>query len=145
MTDPNARDERRDALIAYARANPDGFTREQAIDALDLTDGRQYDEAVRDVRLDLEAGTETLIADPDGTARWVYRLVGNGEEAAPWLTNRIRDGEARCRTMLAVSTAAAASLDARTTAGKRARIMAVHLGRLVEDFDNMDGFLGGHE
>ena len=132
------RELRRDFLFDYAVNNPDGFV----IDEL-MAYGwshHQTNQAIRDLRLFFAGTGDTvnLPCDPQGRgARWLYRLVGDLQSVQGWTTNRVRDAEARVRTMQAMMQSIVAATDGRSTAGRKARVMERAFLRLIEDLDTI--------
>lgn len=129
--------ERMEKLFDLAAFNADGFTVEDAAAALGCSP-QLVSTAIRDLRSFLADDSINLICEPAGfLAPWVYRLVGNFDEARGWTANRIGDAEARLLTLQAVATSVLTGTDGRTIEGKRAKIMVKALGRLVEDLGEL--------
>lgn len=70
-----------------------------------------------------------------------YELVGNVEDARPWVAVRLRALESQLDTVHSVARSLENATDGRTTTGKRARLIRRHVGRLIEDFAELDGRL----
>ena len=126
-------------LFDFAVTRPDGFTNEEALPVLNLKRIEQFNKAVRRLRLILEDDTIQLVCDPQGSGEdWLYRLVGNLDDAGPWVNNRLRDLNARLETQHAVAKSLVTATDGRTIEGRKARLVAKTLGRLREDLDDVD-------
>jgi hypothetical protein len=127
-----------ESLYDYAVANPKGFT------YVDVERDLRWDRkrlivAVRQVRLLFHDDTLNLICDPQGFRQpWLYRLVGNYDDARPWSANRAGDLEARLNTMLAVAETVVHTSDGRTLPGKRARLIYSTLANLVVQLETID-------
>lgn len=126
-------DEKIQTLWDYAVAHPDGFTRYDVEDDLGWSNvGLSY--VARHLRMFFADDEITLTATPQGKGEaWLYQLVGNVEDAAPWSRNRLLDAETRLKTMHAVTQSLVHATDGRTLEGRRARIMEKALRRLNED------------
>lgn len=126
-------DEKIQILWDYALAHPDGFTRYDIADDLGWTN-TDLSHIARHLRMFFADDEITLTATPQGKgAAWLYQLVGNVEDAAPWSRNRLMDAETRLQTMHAVAQSLVNATDGRTMEGRRARIMEKALRRLNED------------
>ena len=129
----SVREYRMNAMYDFAVEQPEGFTVEEAMAALDLTHA-QANKAIRDVRLTFADDEINLVCDPQGRGdRWLYRLVGTIEAGSPWVANRNRDLDSRLHTIYAVSTSLARAADGRTVIGRRAKRVQLVIGRLIED------------
>jgi hypothetical protein len=125
--------ERMEKLFDLAAFNADGFTIDDAAAALGCST-QQVRTAVSDLRSFLADDSINLVCEPGRhLEQWIYRLVGNFDDARGWTANRIGDAEARLLTLKAVATSVMAGTDGRTLEGKRAKVMVKALGRLVED------------
>lgn len=139
-----AREDRRDLLWDQVVGNPAGITVNDMMDEHGWT-MKQANEAIHDLRAYLGAYDDiNLVCDPQGSGqRWLYRLVGSLDEVRDWTRNRVNDGETRVRTMQSMMSSVVSATSGRTTEGRKARIMAKALRRLVEDLDdllvNVDG------
>lgn len=132
------REARRDMLFDYAVRHPAGFTNEDVM-ADEGWSLREFNDAVRDLRLFLGGFDDiNLPCDPtSGRDRWVYRLVGNLDDARGWITNRLGDTESRIRTQQAMMASIVTATDGRTSEGRKARVIETALRHLVEDLDNL--------
>ena len=90
-------------------------------------------DAIRWLRHTL-ADTEdlNLVCHPQQKGEWKYQLVGNIEQARPWITNRMAD----CKTRLVTIRGVAASVE-----GREARIIKKGISRILEDIEDLDGTL----
>lgn len=109
-----------------------GFTQPEAAAALGV-DVRQMPRFINALRKEFGESDINLIADPDGTNKWIYRLTGRPEDARAWNSNRVGDMESRLTTMKAVAHSLTNSTDGRSLEGRKARIIDRSLGRLIED------------
>jgi phosphoribosylformylglycinamidine (FGAM) synthase-like amidotransferase family enzyme len=131
-----------ETLYDYAVARPGGFTYADVYKDLQWERSRLIRTA-RQVRLLFHDDTVNLICDPQGFRQpWLYRLVGNYDDARPWSANRAGDLEARLITMLAVAETTVHTTDGRTALGKRARLIHSTLGNLVVQLDTIDAASG---
>lgn len=138
----SATDDMSGRLFDYAVSRPEGFTRDEASRALDITRWT-FVRAVRRLRLVLgDDDTINLIANKPGpeaaSAQWVYQLVGSAADALWWSNNRRRDVETRLRTIYAVNHSMVAAAKANTRDGRHARVMEKGLSRLIEDLDELN-------
>lgn len=124
--------DRASALFDFAVDNPDGFTRDEACEELDLTKD-EFFKAARDVRRAFAEDTITLSCDPQGSGeQWLYRLVGTVDDSSPWVSNRLGDAESRFVTIAAVIGAIKNSTDGRTVNGRKAREIHLSVTQLLE-------------
>ncbi len=96
--------------------------------------------AIRALRLVLgDADTINVVCEPtEHRQQWAYRLVGHLNEAQWYTSNRIDDLEARVVTQSAIARSIEAGTDGRTNDGKRARILARGLTRILEDIEELN-------
>lgn len=100
----------------------------------------QFGKAARALRLILATDSINLICLQQGFGKpKLYSLVGTLEKAGPWVHERMRGIESQLETVLAVSSSLVNSSDGRTVSGKKARLVARHVGRLIEDLGELDG------
>jgi hypothetical protein len=126
-------DELAGRLFDYAVGQPT-FTNRQAMAGLEIKHLATFNQAARRLRLILGEDDINLVCTPQGEGEpWLYELVGNLENAGPWVRNRLRDLEARIETQHAVSRSLVTATDGRTVEGRKARLFAKTLGRLQED------------
>jgi hypothetical protein len=135
MTTPLAT--RVDQLWDYAVEHPEGFTREEAADALGVSHG-MVGWIIRNLRETLADDDVNLVAEPDGVGPWIYRLVGDLKEAGPWVNNRLADLETRIGTMANVAASIDHALKGRNVAGRKARVIRRTLVRLAEDLAELE-------
>lgn len=131
-------DRQADELIEYAKAHPQGFTWVETYHDLGIERGHFY-YVVRLARLKLAADDMTLVCEPQGLDPWEYRLVGRLDDARPWVRNRVRDTDARVRTMSAVMDSCVHASSGRTSEGRKARVLRRGFARIVEDLDEIEG------
>lgn len=125
-------------LLDYAKKATIPFTWEDA--EADLGWGYQkFMRAVHDLRMILaETDTMNLVCEPAGhRLPWEYRLVGSLVGELWWQANRQADTLTRIRTELAVNKSIVAATTSRTVEGRRARVIAKGLGRLIEDLADL--------
>jgi hypothetical protein len=128
-----------DELVAH----PDGCTIYEMAEAIDmpLATARR---AVHDARMILaQNDTLFILAEPQGPrAPWLYKLVDGKTiidvENSGWVPNRIGDAQTRVQLIHAAMRVAERATDGRTTNGRKARVIARTLGRLVEDLEEID-------
>jgi hypothetical protein len=94
--------------------------------------------AIRALREDFATGSINLICEPAGTGRWHYRLVGDLEQAKPWITNRVNDMRTRIRTIGNIAKSMVQATDGRSLEGRRARLIAKTLEALEAQLDALD-------
>ena len=101
--------------------------------------------AIRNARLTLAANGDTLfiVADPQGHCQpWIYRLVDGAvvinAEDSKWAANRIDDAQSRLRIINAGMTVAVSATKSHTLLGKKARVLQMHLGYLLDVLDHED-------
>lgn len=128
--------DRQEELFTLLKASPTGVT----VDDMAVSLGAPYNlvrRAISDLRRYLGATDQiTLVADPGlHRQQWIYRLVGTMDEARPWRVNRLNDTLHRVRTMAAVTEPLVRGLGKGTLEGRKARIVHLHLTRLIEDID----------
>lgn len=128
-----------DRFAIFALDHLEGFRGEEACRALEW-DARKFGRIVRQFRETHCDETLNLVCDP-GSHRepWVYRLVGNYEDAQPWATNRLGDLEARLMTIEWVAQTVTNVTQEASRDGRRARLIhsTVHYLRTV--LENMNG------
>lgn len=120
-------------------AKTDGLLSTELADALETTRST-VSRVVHDLRLVL-GGTDTItvVTEPTGQSEpHRYRLVGNYEEARPWMTNRIGDLEARLETVEFSARAIANGADGRTKEFEKADKMQRTLKYLREELAAID-------
>lgn len=125
-------------LFGLLSNSPDGLTREDVCESEDW-DGFKFHQAVQWLRDNLATGdTISVIAEPQGHRRpWRYRLVGGTQvidgEADQWVRNRWGDIDRRLKTLMSVLAVAVRATDGRSTLGRKARVLQMHLTRAWED------------
>lgn len=77
-----------------------------------------------------------IIVETVGLA-WMYALTDDAERIRAWQMVRLDDAETRMRTVHASVERAVELTDARTTVGRRARVMRKQVGRLLEDLEEL--------
>lgn len=87
-------------------------------------------------RLTLSGDTALVHEQPTQGDHW-YVVTGDPEKITRWVRVRLRDGDSRMRTILEVARVAVRVTDGRTGEGKRARRFVKHVGRLIEDIDEI--------
>lgn len=98
--------------------------------------------AIRSLRLILSGDEINLICTSQGFGQPKrYRLVGDVERATPWINQRIKGMESQLETVHAVASSLVNATDGRTVAGRKARLVDRHVGRLIEDIGDLDGRL----
>lgn len=134
------------ALWDFAVSHPDGFTWADIRDQPWASDRPGFFSVVRGLRQTLGApkgdngqpDTINLVCTPQGPGDlWKYQLVGTYEAARPWNANRLSDIERRLETIAGVSRSLVAATDGRSSDGRKARIIAKTVGRLVEDLEEL--------
>jgi hypothetical protein len=134
------RAEKVDELWDFAAAHPDGFTwadiRKECPWAADRS---HFFAIVRALRITIGAeDTINLVCEPQGSGElWLYRLVGTYDAARPWSANRLGDIESRLVTISGVSRSLVAATDGRSTDGRKSRLIAKVVDRLIEDLDEV--------
>jgi len=124
-------------LFDYAVSHADGFTYVDIQNDLGWKRG-EFFKVVNRCRSVLAGDTINLIAETQGQrGPWLYRLVGNVEDASWWAANRLDDAEQRLTTIRNVAMSAVKATDGRTNAGRRARIIFKSLTRLLEDLGDL--------
>ena len=89
-------------------------------------------QVVRRLRLVFAGDDINLVCEPQMLREpWVYKLVGNVEDARSWSTNRISDIETRLETIQAVAESLTNATDGRTIEGRKARKIHRTLGYLI--------------
>ena len=130
-----------DRLFDYATDRPEGFTKSEACEALDMNSA-QFNAAVNGLRRILNDGTVTLTCTPNGhRAEWRYQMVATLDGLEPWVENRLGDAETRFETMLALLTPIVAGTDGRTKNGRRSREMLMAVRQLKERLEFLDEVL----
>lgn len=128
-------------LFDYAASRPEGFLASDARADLDWSE-KQFATAVRAFRLIFGEDEINLVTQQRGFGQpKLYQLVGDFDSARPFLAERMRTLEAMLRTTLAVANSISNGSDGRTVEGRKARFAVRHLGRLVEDIDEVEGRL----
>ena len=91
-------------------------------------------EALRAMRLQLgETDPINAIAEPTGHRQpWGYQLAGTMDKADWWFSNRTSDIEGRLETIGAIAKSLVNATDGRTIPGKKARMIAVMIGSLLQ-------------
>jgi len=80
-----------------------------------------------------------VVCDPRGHREtWLYRLVGDPEEALPWQANRLKDLEARLETIAAVAASVARNVDKRTIVGRKASKIESTVGYLLHELGDLN-------
>jgi hypothetical protein len=126
-------------LFDFAAEQAEGFLATEAEADLGFTHA-QFAKATRALRLILADDSINLICLQQGFGKPKrYHLVGTFEKAGPWVRERMRGIESQLESVLALSTSLVNASDGRTTEGKKARLVARHVGRLVEDLGEIDG------
>lgn len=87
-------------------------------------------------RLTLSGDTALIHEQPTQGDHW-YVVTGDPERITRWVRVRLRDGDSRLRTILEVALVAVRVTDGRTGEGRRARRFVKHIGRLIEDIDEI--------
>jgi hypothetical protein len=124
-------------LFDYAVAHPNGFTKDD-IEADLGWEPATTQWVARNLRLTFADDDINLVCEPQGQGeRWLYKLVGNPDDARIWATNRTADLESRLRTMAAVASSLENATDGRTVEGRKARKIHRSLARLVEDLEDI--------
>jgi len=134
------RAEKVDELWDFAVAHPDGFTWADLRDEYPwAADRPSFFEVVRALRITIGAeDTINLVCEPQGTGElWRYRLVGTHEAAGSWNANRLGDIESRLVTVAGVARSLVAGSDGRSVGGRKSRLIAKVVGRLIEDLDEL--------
>lgn len=120
-------------LYDYAVDTPDGFTYRQACAKFGWS-RKRFRQVVATVRTMLAGDEITLVCESAGACEpWVYRLVGNYEDAEPWLKGRVGDLETRLRTIHNVSLPLVNATDGRTVDGRKARTVERSVRHLLEN------------
>ena len=136
-------------LWDFAVAHPEGFTWADVRDETDAhgnpchpwaQERSGFFAVTRALRITIGAGDSiNLVCEPQGSGElWRYRLVGTYEAARPWNANRLGDIEARLETIAGVSRSLVAATDGRRVDGRKARLIAKTVGRLVEDLAELN-------
>lgn len=129
---------RAEQLFDYAISKPDGFTRPEACIDLEMT-WPEFNSAVHRLRKILGYDDITLVCDPAGMRQpWTYRLSGELDSGSAWVSNRLRDSEARFTTIENVVKPLVSATDGRTTEGRRARVILRAVTRLREDLSDIE-------
>lgn len=119
-------------------ANPDGVTVDEIVDGLGLRRG-SVRLLIRMFRREFASQDVNLVCDrPAGGGQWLYRLVGDPTEAAPWVAYRRRSLDGQFVTFLAVVESLANATDGRSVDGRKARALLLHLTRAKQDLDLID-------
>ncbi len=122
-----------DKLFDYLADRPDGATMDEIAAVLDVTH-RKAKRVVRELRLFLGGDSINLTADPQGSGEpWLYRLVGDVDNARAWVANQWRHAESRLETMIAFTESLLNATDGRSLEGRKARVLNRHLVRAKED------------
>lgn len=122
-------------LFDYATRRPEGFSRDEALDALGISHP-DFNKAVNGVRRILAGDDIQLTCDPNGLReQWTYRLVGTAEKGGPWVDNRLRDSRARFMTLRDFTQSLVNATDGRTKDGRQAREMHMAAKHLLERLD----------
>lgn len=127
-------------LFDFAVSRPEGFTNVEAMAELEIKRLSDFNRSARRLRITLGEDDEiNLVCDPQGSGeKWLYRLVGNLEEAGPWVANRLRDMEARLETQHGVAKSVVTATDGRSVEGRKARLFAKVYSRLREDLEELN-------
>lgn len=126
------------ALFDYLVSNPDGVTWEDVERELAFPRRNYFFRVVRRLRATLGDDEISVVCDPRGMREtWLYRIVGNPTDAAPWQENRLSDMESRLETILNVSTSVARNTDGRTLVGRKARRISSTIGYLLGELANL--------
>lgn len=122
--------------------NPKGVRLREIMDHFKWNRSRAT-EAIRSLRLILGDGdTINLVADPtEYREQWIYRLVGNYDDARWYIGNRIGDLEARLETQAGIAQSLETATDGRTVEGRKARMIRSTLSHLVEQLVLLDSSL----
>ncbi len=82
------------------------------------------------------SGTAALVQWRSGEESY-YEVTGDPEKITQWVLSRLREGDTRLMTILAVAQVAARVTSGRSTVGRMARKYVKHIGRLVEDIEEI--------
>lgn len=128
-------------LFDYMVAQPEGATWEDVACKFDWAANRaHFFHVARKLRLILgEDDQINLVCDPRGRGQtWLYRLVGNPEDALPWQANRLRDAEARLGTIVSVASSVGRGVGKRTLVGRKARKIESTVGYLLRELGDLN-------
>jgi hypothetical protein len=130
------------ALFDYLAGNPNGIRLAGMMSHFKWNRAKAT-EAIRSLRLILGDGDSiNLVADPtEHMGQWLYRLVGNYEDARWYVNNRIGDLEARLDTQVGIAQSLETATDGRTVEGRKARMIRSTLSHLVEQLRLLDSSL----
>jgi hypothetical protein len=128
-------------LFELLAAAPDGLTKPQIAYLMTLSIDR-VEQVVHDLRIELGGGdTVTVPCDPDPDnpgGPWIYKLVGNITDAKEYFGYRVRGLEAEMVTMYAMTESLLRSADKRTRDGRQLGAIHRHLGRMLEDLEEIN-------
>lgn len=132
------RDELAGNLYDYAVNQPEGFTKDDACETLDIR-ADEFNDAVQALRDTLGDDEITLICEPQGPRQqWRYWLTGRFEDARWWVTNRIKDLERRLMTVEHLAASLVKATDGRTLIGRKARHVHLSVKHLREQLELMN-------
>ena len=130
------------ALLDFAidRGN-EGFYRPQALDVLGWPQSSiRFYQAVNALRGSLAQIGYNLVCDDrePGNLNRRYHIASMRDDARPWNDWFGKNVLTRVRTWIAVNNSFIVATDGRTADGRKARIFAKHLNRLVEDLEEIE-------
>ena len=124
-------------LIAYAIVNKQGWTKQEAVDALGCSLSA-INLAIIEIRRSLANTNMNLVGQrPDTWGPWTFFLTGVHDDLTQWSDNRKVDLRGRLTTIHAVLQSDVLATNGRTTTGKEARQMEKGVRRLLEDLEDM--------
>lgn len=80
---------------------------------------------------------QALIHEQVGQGHHHYLVTSDPDRILGWVRVRLRDNDTRLRTVYEVAQVAVRVTDGRTRTGRIAKRMVKHIGRLIEDIDDI--------